>query len=56
MEVMMPISSGATDWVGLGITFLILTFIILIVWSRIQGDTIIDILRDIRDFMKEGRD
>lgn len=42
-----------TDWLGTGITLLIILFIILIIWSKIQGDTIIDLLQDIKDFVKE---
>lgn len=43
-----------TDWVGMGISLLIVLFIILIVWAKIRGDDIIDILSDIRDFIREG--
>lgn len=41
-----------TDWLGTGITVAIILFIILIIWAKIQGDNIIDILAEIRDFMK----
>ena len=40
------------DWIGIGITVIILLFLILIIWAKTQGDTIIDILREIREFMK----
>jgi len=40
------------DWVGTSITLLIIVFLILIVWSKIQGDPIIEILSEMRDFMK----
>ena len=44
-----------TDWMGIGLTLIIVLFIILLVWSKMQGDSIMDILRDIRDFVKEGK-
>ena len=46
----------AFDWSGFLITLLIILFIIFIIWSKVQGDSIMDILRDIRDFIKEGKD
>lgn len=44
--------TNGPDWLGMGLTVAIILFIILIVWSKIQGDKIIDILSDIREFMK----
>ena len=41
-----------TDWIGLSITLAIVLFLMLLVWAKMQGDTIIDILSDIRDFMR----
>lgn len=40
------------DWLGIGLTLLILIFLILLVWAKAQGDTIIGILEEIRDFMR----
>lgn len=40
------------DWLGIILTLLIIIFIILLVWSKMQGDTIIEILGEIRDFLK----
>jgi hypothetical protein len=42
----------ATDWIGLGITIAIVLFLVLLVWAKMQGDTIIEILSEIRDFMR----
>jgi len=40
------------DWLGISLTFLIIVFIILLVWAKMQGDTIINVLEEIRDFVK----
>lgn len=45
---------GQTDWLGLGITIIILLFIILIVWAKMQGDKVTDVLSQIRDFIKDN--
>ena len=42
----------ATDYVGIGLTIVIVIFILLLVWARVQGDTVIEILGEIRDFLK----
>ena len=42
------------DWFGLFLTLLIVCFIILIVWGKAQGDTVIGILEEIRDFIKSS--
>lgn len=41
-----------TDWLGTSITIVIILFIILLIWAKVQGDKLIDILSDIRDFMR----
>lgn len=41
-----------TDWLGIGISVFILCAIILIVWAKIQGDRVVDVLAQIRDLMK----
>ena len=43
-----------TDWLGMGISLVIILFIILIVWAKIQGDKVVDVLAQIRDFI-EGK-
>ena len=40
------------DWIGITVTILIISFIMLIVWSKVQGDKITDILAEIRDLLK----
>ena len=40
------------DWVGTILAFVVVIFIILLVWAKVQGDTIIEILEEIRDFLK----
>jgi hypothetical protein len=41
-----------TDWLGILLSIAIVLFIILMVWAKVQGDTVIGILSEIRDFMK----
>ena len=41
-----------TDWLGMGLTVLIILFIILIIWAKVQGDRLIDVLSEIKDFMR----
>lgn len=41
-----------TDWLGTSITIGIILFILLLIWAKVQGDKVIDILSDIRDFMR----
>ena len=36
-----------TDWLGIGISTLIILFIILIVIAKVQGDRVIDVLKQI---------
>jgi len=42
----------SVDILGLSLTVTIVLFIILLIWSKMQGDTIIEILGEIRDFVK----
>lgn len=41
-----------TDWLGIILSLLIVIFIILLVWAKVQGDTVVSILSEIRDFLK----
>lgn len=41
------------DWLGTGISLLIICALILIVWAKVQGDTVTDILREIKDILAE---
>jgi hypothetical protein len=41
------------DWLGTGISLLIIIALILIVWAKVQGDTVIEILREIKELMSE---
>lgn len=41
-----------TDLFGIVITLSILAFLGLLIWARVQDQTLIEILTDIRDFMK----
>jgi hypothetical protein len=41
-----------TDWLGILLSIAIVLFIILMVWAKVQGDTVVEILSEIRDFMK----
>jgi len=38
-----------------GIALLVIVFIILLVWSRIQNQRMIDTVKEIRDIMKGGQ-
>jgi hypothetical protein len=44
-----------TDWLGIGITVLIILLFFLIVVAKIQGDRVIDVLAQFLDFMKGGK-
>jgi len=41
------------DWLGTGISLLIIIALILVVWAKVQGDAVTDILREIRDLLTE---
>ena len=42
------------ELLGVILTLVIIVFLILLVWAKAQGDTIVDILEEIRDFVKGG--
>ena len=44
-----------TDWLGIGLTLIIILAIILIIWAKIQGDKVVDVLAQIRDLMRGER-
>ena len=44
-----------TDWLGIGLTLIIILAIILIIWAKIQGDRVVDVLAQIRDLMRGER-
>ena len=41
-----------TDWLGIGISVLIILMIIFIVIAKIQGDRVVDVMSQFLDFMK----
>ena len=41
------------DWIALSITFGVLFFIALMVWSKAEGVSIIQVLRDLVTFIKD---
>lgn len=40
-------------WVDVSLVWVIVLFIILLVWSRVQHQSMGDTLREVRDFIKE---
>lgn len=40
------------DWFGIGLTLLIILFMILIIIAKVQGDRVIDVLTQFLEFMK----
>lgn len=42
-----------TEWLSIVLTGGIIFFIVLVIWSKVQGDSIVDIMRDIIDLIKE---
>ena len=43
-----------TDWMGIGLSLLIVLAIILIIVAKIQGDRVVDVMQQFLDFMKGG--
>jgi len=43
-----------TDWMGIGLSLLIVLAIILIVIAKIQGDRVVDVLTQFLEFVKGG--
>lgn len=43
-----------TEWLSISITVVIVLFLILLVWARMQQSTIIEVLGEIRDFIRES--
>jgi hypothetical protein len=39
-----------SEWFDIALTFLIIGFLILVIWSRIEHKEIMDILQEIKDF------
>jgi hypothetical protein len=43
-----------TDWLGIGISVLIIFGGILIIIAKVQGDRVVDVMQQFVDFMKSG--
>lgn len=40
------------DWLGIGLSVLIILGIIIIIVAKVQGDRVVDVLEQIADFVK----
>lgn len=43
------------DWLGIGISLLIILAIILIIIAKVQGDRVVDVMEQFLDFLKGGK-